>query len=802
MMNTQNNKDGGIERIESSNTLLNRPAPTASIYQKSLDLLDKLACVDGFEIYFENLLVNTTQNEKSRAELYRDPMQLVWEILQKGVSLCVLYNYLCPDDPISAEKQANGGLNVIKKLVYTFLKACKDKNLVEPDDLFTITDLFKDDTNSFVKVLKTVEIIVYHIESKGLLGTSKVIPLPSAYFMDTQLKDPTDNKERIVREFLDTERKYVQDLETLQAYMQELKSKNIVSNDTLRFIFANLNNMVDFQRRFIIGVEANSLSPPIDQRFGALFSSMEEGFSVYEPYCANYDRASKLTISQASALSKLSHIIEPHYELPSMLIKPIQRICKYPLILREMLKLSENDSPAKSDLELGYLVATRITDKVNEARRREGNLDIVRNLIDRIQDWKGYSASSFGELYLNDTFVMSTEDTTRELQVYLFDKILICCREVNDPPTRKSKQNSNSSSNSTLPAGTGNKELKLIGRIFLHSIHKVLNTSKLNVPVLTIFWRDVFMESFKLRCKSDEQLNLWKTNMEKLIAVAVEKHLKQNTSEPSPPQDQKDPLYNKSSLRRLDSYESDEELKNSNSANGLLNRLSEGVYLNLPKSSSYNDFSNRKTFDTYESKNKSSKADFYSKLNSPTPPLPSSVSNIDFSKFNVNSGGMSPLPSNSPSPVSPSSNNKNSENSATRNFNNQIPPISETDETPKKLAPSSNKPFKIKVHFGNDIYVLAVKPDISYQDLLAKVERKIKLCAAPNLAMTSVSNLNSSSELGVRIRYKDEDGDLILVSSDEDVLLAFESALITNSSLNPQPPGNPMSTLNLYTTLS
>ncbi|OLY82231.1 Rho guanine nucleotide exchange factor scd1 [Smittium mucronatum] len=563
-MSTLGSKESnGIERIDSSNTLLNRPAPAASIYQKSLDLLDKLACIDGFEIYFENLLIKSRQNEKSRTELYRDPMQLVWEILQKGVSLCVLYNCLYPDEPIPTEKQVDGGLNVIKKLVYTFLKACKDKKLVDPNDLFTITDLFKDDTNSFVKVLKTVEIIVSNIEAKGLLGESNVNPLPSTYFMDTQLKDPTDNKERIVREFLDTERKYVQDLETLQAYMQELKSKSIVSNDTLRFIFANLNNMVDFQRRFIIGVEANALSPPIDQRFGALFSSMEEGFSVYEPYCANYDRASKLTISQAPALSRLSHIIEPNYELPSMLIKPIQRICKYPLILREMLKLSEEDSPAKSDLELGYSVATRVTDKVNEARRREGNMDIVRNLIDRIQDWKGYSASSFGELYLNDTFIMSSDDTTRELQVYLFDNILICCREVNDQNNRKSKQGSNqSSSSNSLQAGPGNGSLKLIGRIFLYSIYKILNTSKLNVPVLTVFWKDNFMENFKLRCKSDEQLNLWKNTMEKLIATAVDKHLKQSSPEILSNKEQDDPMHNKSSFGHLDDYKSDDDSKN------------------------------------------------------------------------------------------------------------------------------------------------------------------------------------------------------------------------------------------------
>jgi cell division control protein 24 len=47
------------------------------------------------------------------------------------------------------------------------------------------------------------------------------------------------------------------------------------------YLFANLNELVDFQRKFLIGVEANAVQPPEKQQFGQLFMQM---VSLYELY--------------------------------------------------------------------------------------------------------------------------------------------------------------------------------------------------------------------------------------------------------------------------------------------------------------------------------------------------------------------------------------------------------------------------------------------------------------------------------------------------------------------------------------
>ncbi|OMH79640.1 Cell division control protein 24 [Zancudomyces culisetae] len=145
--NSTNLRDVGGGGTVNSN-ILNRPTPTSSIYQKSLELLDKLAFVPGMEQFYEPLLNQKFDNSE---QLYRDPMQFLWSIFQKGISLCILYNALEPLEKLEVEDIEQGGINTRKKAVYSFMKAVRNRQIGNEQDYFTITELFRDDTNSFLK---------------------------------------------------------------------------------------------------------------------------------------------------------------------------------------------------------------------------------------------------------------------------------------------------------------------------------------------------------------------------------------------------------------------------------------------------------------------------------------------------------------------------------------------------------------------------------------------------------------------------------------------------------------------------
>ena len=183
-----------------------------------------------------------------------------------------------------------------------------------------------------------------------------------------------------------------------------------VNYDVIYRIFSNLPELLDFQRRFLISMEATLSLPHSEQRIGSLFIpnvslnslfklirlfcylfaiKQEENFSVYDRICANYNEACGVATDEAETLLKSSPSIDPIRGLPALLIKPVQRICKYPLLLNEIVKLSNRDSYPYYDELLGGLDAMkRVAERVNEILRVEENSIVKQDLIKRTEDWQ------------------------------------------------------------------------------------------------------------------------------------------------------------------------------------------------------------------------------------------------------------------------------------------------------------------------------------------------------------------------------------------------------------------------------
>ncbi|KAG4303085.1 hypothetical protein PCANB_000719 [Pneumocystis canis] len=495
-----------------TNSITNKPAvASSSIYQMSRRMHERLLDVPNFEIYLNNA---KSQNDIFPAGIVNDPVSLLWQCFRQGASLCALFNALKPEKPLAVNPKAHlTSMNACKASVYHFLLACRNELGYGDNDLFSISQLYQDDTNGFVKVAKTVSLILDKLEERNLLIKRKKV-----ICNDQDLDKPKDNRAKVIAELLDTERKYVQDMETLQNYMHALQSNEIVSADTIHLLFANLNMLVDFQRRFLIGIEANSALQSEHQRFGALFIQMAKSFSIYEPFCSNYTYASDLAIEETPKLNKLAHIVEPTYELPSLLIKPIQRICKYPLLLKELLKYTDPSDPHYEELKQGMHAIKRVTDRVNETRRRQENEVIVMELERRVEDWKGHNVSSFGALLFEDMFMVLKGDVEREYHVYLFERILLCCKEMS--ASKKQTKSMSISKKSHKKRGS----LQLKGRIFISNVSDINSTSKNGQYTLQIYWHnDHEKEYFILKCRNEENLKQWYTALKRLIEKSKSK---------------------------------------------------------------------------------------------------------------------------------------------------------------------------------------------------------------------------------------------------------------------------------------
>lgn len=139
-----------IESPIATDSITNKQATgKASIYHTCRSVLNALTFVEGFDIYFSN----NNQDNSLTLPYSNDPLTKLWHICRQGSSLCFLYNTLKPEQPIMTANKNNSAANKSKACVYHFIIACRDQLLFAEDTLFTVTELYQNDTNGFVKVI-------------------------------------------------------------------------------------------------------------------------------------------------------------------------------------------------------------------------------------------------------------------------------------------------------------------------------------------------------------------------------------------------------------------------------------------------------------------------------------------------------------------------------------------------------------------------------------------------------------------------------------------------------------------------
>ncbi|KAJ1557863.1 hypothetical protein HK405_014984, partial [Cladochytrium tenue] len=405
-----------------------QPPQQRSLYAACLSVFERLYSFPLFEFY---LFPEGEDYFLLPDAPMIDPVGALWSTFRLGAPLCMLYNQMRPRRPLAVADVSALPPGVYppacKDCLYRFAAACEQDGFAEAAD-FSPSELYRDETHGFVKSLRVVQALLARIDAAGLAPPRRPLPVPLP-IPHPDLSDPAAagelgdamggsgaggsdgaavarNRARLVKELLETERGYVQALERLYEFQRAAVRESVLSLEAARSVFANLADLVDFQRRFAIQLEATLVPLPAEQRIGRLFLRNEDGFAVYQTFCANYQRAARVVAQESEALKRLAAIIDPAQML-SFLIKPVQRVCKYPLLLQELIKLTDAEVyPYFEELKDGLEAIKRVTEKVNEEERIQDMEKLKMELFERVEDWKSHNYDDFGSLLLSDKFMM------------------------------------------------------------------------------------------------------------------------------------------------------------------------------------------------------------------------------------------------------------------------------------------------------------------------------------------------------------------------------------------------------------
>ncbi|XP_058575809.1 rho guanine nucleotide exchange factor 37 isoform X1 [Neofelis nebulosa] len=183
-----------------------------------------------------------------------------------------------------------------------------------------------------------------------------------------------------VRELIDTEASY---LHMLQLCASDIRSRlQQLPQGDLDVLFSNIDDVIEVNSRFLHDLqETASREDEQVHSIGNLFLEFQEELErVYKVYCASYDQALLLveTYRKEPELQReIQGIIEAAVPqagpsgLSFLLVIPLQRITKYPLLLQKILENTDPDASAYPVLQRAASALQDVNTNINEYKRRK-----------------------------------------------------------------------------------------------------------------------------------------------------------------------------------------------------------------------------------------------------------------------------------------------------------------------------------------------------------------------------------------------------------------------------------------------
>ncbi|XP_035758254.1 pleckstrin homology domain-containing family G member 1 isoform X2 [Egretta garzetta] len=249
--------------------------------------------------------------------------------------------------------------------------------------------------------------------------------------------EPTSPKllyvDRVVQEILETEKMYVQDLKSIvEDYLDCItdQTKLSLGTEERSALFGNIRDIYRFNSELLQDLE-NCENDPV--AIADCFVSKSEDFHIYTQYCTNYPRSVAVLTEcmRNKALAKFfrerQEALQHSLPLGSYLLKPVQRILKYHLLLHEIENHLDKDTEGYDVVLDAIDTMQRVAWHINDMKRKHEHAIRLQEIQSLLTNWKGPDLTSYGELVLEGTFRIQRAKNERTL--FLFDKLLLITKK-------------------------------------------------------------------------------------------------------------------------------------------------------------------------------------------------------------------------------------------------------------------------------------------------------------------------------------------------------------------------------------
>lgn len=259
-------------------------------------------------------------------------------------------------------------------------------------------------------------------ESGSSTGTDDVASQESATVDSEEARSIAYEKSiYVLTELIETERLYVEDLGLIvEGYMTTMANQGIPEDmkGKDRILFGNIQQIYDWHKDNFLGELEKCVGDP--DSLAQLFIKNERRLHMYVVYCQNKPKSEYIVSEYIETFFEdLRQQLGHRLQLNDLLIKPVQRIMKYQLLLKDFLKYYSKAGRDVEELQRAVEVTCFVPKRCNDMMN-----------VGRLQGFEG-KITAQGKLLQQDTFTVSEEQEgnvlsrSKERRVFLFEQLVI-----------------------------------------------------------------------------------------------------------------------------------------------------------------------------------------------------------------------------------------------------------------------------------------------------------------------------------------------------------------------------------------
>ncbi|XP_059575255.1 rho guanine nucleotide exchange factor 25 isoform X1 [Alligator mississippiensis] len=229
----------------------------------------------------------------------------------------------------------------------------------------------------------------------------------------------------VLSELIETEKMYVEDLgQIVEGYMAAMQVRGVPEDlrGKDQIVFGNIHQIYDWHKDYFMGELEKCLQDP--DRLAQLFIQHERRLHMYVVYCQNKPKSEHIVSEFIDTyFEELKQELGHRLQLNDLLIKPVQRIMKYQLLLKDFLKYYGKAGMDTVQLERAVEVMCFVPKRCNDMMN-----------VGRLQGFEG-KLTAQGKLLQQDTFWVTEGDggllpRGRRRRVFLFEQVVILSEAV------------------------------------------------------------------------------------------------------------------------------------------------------------------------------------------------------------------------------------------------------------------------------------------------------------------------------------------------------------------------------------